>query len=100
MESVSCDTGKKATQKSIISTTSHKAALLSQAPVVPFDTDLYEWENPNSLPNEMQSVIPSLQLPCVLMVLPCRFESLHKFWAGAKETEVVISEVCVVIMMV
>lgn len=50
MESVASTAGKKA-QKDI---TSRKATLLSQAPVLPFDTDLYEWENPNSIPNEIQ----------------------------------------------
>ena len=51
MKSVASNTGEKA-KKDV--TTSHKAALLSQAPVLPFDTDLYEWENPDSIPNEIQ----------------------------------------------
>ena len=35
-------------------------------------------------------------LIAMVTIVSCKhsFESLHKFWGGAKETEVVISEVC------
>jgi len=52
IQPVASDAGRRKDQTNI--TAPHKAAMLSQAPVVPFDTDLYEWENPNSVPNEIQ----------------------------------------------
>ena len=51
MELVASSGGDRKAEKEV---PSRKAALLSQAPVLPFDTDLYEWENPNSIPNEIQ----------------------------------------------
>ena len=51
MELVASSGGDRKAEKDV---PSRKAALLSQAPVLPFDTDLYEWENPNSIPNEIQ----------------------------------------------
>ena len=52
MQSVATgDKGKKVQRNA---TMAHKTALMSQAPMLPFDTDLYEWENPNSIPNEIQ----------------------------------------------